>query len=120
MSRPAQAASGPDAAGQMMPRCKRIGGDRRGQHAGDGRDGAVEGQFAERHVVAELIAGDRADRRHQRQRDRQIVVAAFLRQVGRREIDDDALAAAATGRKHEARRARARGSRRPPCRAGRR
>ena len=56
-----------------------------------GGDGAVEGQFAERDEVAELVAGDGADRRHQRQRDRQIVVAAFLGQVGGREVDDDAL-----------------------------
>ena len=33
---------------------------------------------------------DRADRRHQAERDRQIVVAAFLRQIGRRHVDGDA------------------------------
>ena len=33
---------------------------------------------------------DGADRRHQAERDRQVVVAAFLRQVGGREIDGDA------------------------------
>ena len=62
-----------------------------GRTPATGGDGAVEGKFAERDEIAELVAGHGADRRHQRERDRQVVVAAFLRQVGRREIDDDAL-----------------------------
>ena len=91
MSPLAQAASGPEAAGQMSPRPSRIGGDRRRQHAGDRRDGAVQRQFAQRHEIAELVAGHRADRRHQGERDGQVVMAAFLGEIGGREIDDDAL-----------------------------
>ena len=41
---------------------------------------------------------DGADRRHQAERDRQVVVAALLGQVGGREIDGDAA-----GRQREAR-----------------
>ena len=67
----------------------RIGADRRRQHARDRRDRSVEPEFAEHGEAVERIRRDRADRRHQAERDRQIVMAAFLRQVGRREIDGD-------------------------------
>ena len=67
----------------------RIGADRRRQHARDRRDRSVEPEFAEHRKAVERIRRDRADRRHQAERDRQIVMAAFLRQVGRREIDRD-------------------------------
>ena len=50
----------------------------------------------------------RADRRHQAERDRQVVVAAFLRQVGGREIDGDAARRQRQARRRPARRARAR------------
>ncbi len=68
-----------------------VGGHGGGQDPGNGGDGAVERQFAERGETVELVAGDGADRRHQRQCDRQIVMAALLGQVGRSQIDDDAL-----------------------------
>ena len=68
----------------------RIGADRRRQHARDRRDRAVEAEFAEHGEAGQRIRRDRADRRHQAERDRQIVMAAFLRQVGGREIDGDA------------------------------
>ena len=72
-----------------QPAAHGIGGDRRGQHAGHRRDRPVEGEFAERDEIGELVARQGAERRHQPERDRQVVVAAFLGQVGRREVDDD-------------------------------
>jgi hypothetical protein len=68
----------------------RVGADRGRQHAGDRRDRAIERQLAEHHVIVERIGRNGADRRHQAERDRQIVVAAFLGQIGRREVDRDA------------------------------
>ena len=68
----------------------RVGADRRRQHAGDRRDRAVEAEFAQHGEARQRVVRHRADRRHQAERDRQIVVAAFLRQVGGREIDGDA------------------------------
>ena len=59
----------------------------------------VEPEFAQRHIAVERVGGNGADRRHQPERDRQIVMAALLGQVGRREIDGDAL-----GRQRQARR----------------
>ena len=67
----------------------RIRADRGRQHARHGRDRAVEPELAEHGKAVERVRRDRADRRHQAERDRQIVMAAFLRQVGRREIDRD-------------------------------
>ena len=68
----------------------RVGGDRRRQHAGDRADRAVERELADDGVAVERVGGDRADRRHHGERDRQIVVAALLGQVGGGEIDGDA------------------------------
>jgi hypothetical protein len=66
-----------------------IGADRRRQHARDRRDRAIEAELAQHCVAAERVGWDRADRRHQSERDRQVVVAAFLRQVGGGEVDGD-------------------------------
>ncbi len=68
----------------------RIGADGGGQHAGDRRDRAVEAELAEHGKTRQRVVRDGADGGHQAERDRQIVVAAFLGQVGRREIDGDA------------------------------
>ena len=68
----------------------RIGADRRRQHAGDRRDRAVEPEFAEHGEAGQRIRRNGADRGHQAERDRQIVMAAFLGQVGGRQIDGDA------------------------------
>ena len=68
----------------------RIGPDRSGQHARDRGDRAVEAELAQHRKAGERVARDGADRGHQAERDRQIVVAAFLRQVGGREVDGDA------------------------------
>ncbi len=86
----AQAASGPHTvrADQALP--ARIGADRRRQHAGDRRDRAVESEFAQNGEAGNRVLRNGADRRHQAERDRQIVMAAFLGQIGGREIDGDA------------------------------
>ena len=86
----AQAASGPHARRADQSFAARIGADGGGQHAGDRRDRAVEAEFAEHGEAGQRIVRNGADRRHQAERDRQIVVAAFLGQIGGREIDGDA------------------------------
>ena len=67
----------------------RIGADRRRQHARHRRDRSVEAELAEHRKTAQRVRRNGPDRRHQAERDRQIVVAAFLRHVGRRQIDRD-------------------------------
>ena len=56
----------------------RIGADGGREHSGDGGDRAVKRQFAEHGETGKRVVRDGADRRHQAERDRQIVVAAFL------------------------------------------
>ncbi len=68
----------------------RIGADGRGQHAGDRRDRAVEAEFAQHRKARQRVVRNGADGRHQPERDRQVVVAAFLGQIGRRQVDGDA------------------------------
>ena len=65
--------------------------DRRQQHPGRGDDAPVERQFADRDMIAELLGIGHPHRRQQRERDRQVVVRAFLGQVGRGEVDGDPL-----------------------------
>ena len=89
MSRLAHAASAPAGAGQIRPRPRALAAIAAGSTPGHRRDGAVEREFAERDEIGELVARQRAERRHQPERDRQVVVAALLGQVGRREVDDD-------------------------------
>ncbi len=67
----------------------RVRADRGRQDAGDGGDRAIEPELAEHGKTVERVRRDRADRGHQAERDRQIVMAAFLRQIGRREVDRD-------------------------------
>ncbi len=67
-----------------------IGADRGRQYAGDRCNRAVEAKLAQNRETRQRIMRNGADRRHQAERDRQIVMAAFLRQIGRREIDGDA------------------------------
>ena len=67
-----------------------IGADRRRQHAGDRRDGAVEAKLAQNGKSRQRVVRDGSDRYHEPERNRQVVVAAFLRKVGRREVDGDA------------------------------
>ena len=63
----------------------RIGPDGGGQDAGHGRDRTVEPEFAQHRETGQRIVRNGADRRHQAQRDRQIIVATFLGQIGRRQ-----------------------------------
>ena len=55
-----------------------VGADGGRQHAGDGRDRAVEGELAEHGEAGKGVGRDGADRRHDAERDRQVVMAAFL------------------------------------------
>ena len=68
----------------------RIGADRRRQHARHRCDRAVEAELAQDRKAGQRVMRNGADRGHQAERDRQIVVAAFLGQIGRRQIDGDA------------------------------
>ena len=87
--RPGRLRTGRSRADQPLPAI--IGRDRGRQHAGDGRDRAVESELAEHGVAGQGIRRERADGRHHGERDRQVVMTAFLRQIGRREVDGDAL-----------------------------
>ena len=80
---------GPACAGTDETFAAGIGADRGRQHARDRGDRAVEPKLAEHREARDRIRRDGADRRHQAERDRQIVVAAFLRQIGGREVDGD-------------------------------
>ncbi len=73
-----------------QPLAARIGADRRRQNAGDRGDGAVEAELAQHREAGDGVLRNGADRRHQAERDGQVVVAAFLWQVGGGEIDGDA------------------------------
>ena len=88
---PAQAASGSAGLRADQAHVPGAGGHRRGQRAGDRRDLAVEIEFADRRPAVQRVGRQDAHDNHQRQGDRQIVVAAFLGQVGRRQVGDDAL-----------------------------
>jgi hypothetical protein len=68
----------------------RIGADRRRQHARDRGDRAVESELAQHGEARERIRRNGADRRHQAERDGEIVMAPFLRQIRGREVDGDA------------------------------
>ena len=51
----------------------------------------IQPQLAQRQIAIERILGNGADRRHDAQRNGQVVMAALLGQVGRRQIDGNAL-----------------------------
>jgi hypothetical protein len=54
-------------------------------------DRAIEGEFPNHRKAVERVGRNGADRRHHRERDRQVVMAAFLWHVGWREVDGDPL-----------------------------
>ena len=60
------------------------------QHAGDGSERAVEPEFSQYSEPVQRVMRNSADRGHQAERDRQVVVAALFRQVGGGEVDGDA------------------------------
>jgi len=64
--------------------------DRGRQDAGDSGDRAIEAELAQYGEAGNCVAGDGADRGHQAERNRQIVMAAFLGKIGRGEVDGDA------------------------------
>jgi len=68
----------------------RVGADGGRQDAGDRCDRTVEAEFAQHGKARQGIVRNGADRGHQPERYRQVVVTAFLGQGGRREIDGDA------------------------------
>ena len=63
---------------------------RREQHPRHRRDPAIQPQFADNDKPLQRIRWQHAQRRQQAERDRQVVMAAFLGQIGRRQVDDDA------------------------------
>ena len=89
--RPAQAASPPCAAGQIRPRSRVRGAERRRQHAGHRVDPAIQRQLAERGIAGQFLARQDIHRGQDRQRDGQVEMAAFLGDVGRRQIHQHAL-----------------------------
>ncbi len=88
---PAQAASPPDASGQISPSPAACAPMAAGKRARDRRDRAVQGQLAECRVARHLLARQRLHRDQQAERDRQVEMAAFLQHVGGRQVDRDAL-----------------------------
>ena len=74
----AHAASGPQSRRADQSFAARIGADGGREDSGDGGDRAVETEFAEHGETGKRVVRNGADRRHQAERDRQIVVAAFL------------------------------------------
>ena len=69
----------------------RAGMQRGEQHPGRGDDPPIERQFAHRDIVPQLLGIGHPHRRQQRQRDRQVIVRAFLGQVGGGQVDGDSL-----------------------------
>ncbi len=70
---------------------RRLGGDRRRQHARHAAERAVERQLAQHHEARDAVARDHAHGGQQAHRDGQVVVTALLGEVGWREVDRDAL-----------------------------
>ena len=76
--------------GAHQPLAAGIRADGGGKHARDRRDRTIETKFAQDGESRQRIMRNGADRRHQAKRDRQVIMAAFLGKVGRREVDGDA------------------------------
>ena len=89
MSSAAHAASEPQLAGQIRPLPSALAPMAAGSAPRDRAYRAIEGQFADRGIALDGIRCNGARRDHQRERDGEVEVAAFLGQVGRREIDGD-------------------------------
>ena len=90
MSGLAQAASAPQAAGQIRPSPRALAPIAAGSTPATAAIEPSSAELAQHGEARERVRRDGADRRHQPERDRQIVMAAFLRQVGGREVDGDA------------------------------
>ena len=61
------------------------------QHSRRSGDSPVETQLADGNVMRQALGIGGSNRRQQAERDRQVIVRAFLRQVGGREVDGDDL-----------------------------
>ena len=85
--RPAHAASPPWLAGQISPRSSVEAPIAAGSTPGHRVQSAVQRQLAECRVAVQVLARHHLHRRQHAQRDRQVEVAAFLQQVGRRQVD---------------------------------
>ncbi len=59
----------------------------RRQGAGDGSQHAIEGQFANGYIIGNLVAGQHFHGGEQGQGDEQVEMAAFLENVGGRQVD---------------------------------
>src|SRR5262249_1981536 len=59
-------------------------------NARDGCDRTVESQFTQNREARQCVMWNGADRCHETECDRQIVMAAFFRQIGGCEVDGDA------------------------------
>lgn len=64
-----------------------IGGNGGRQCAGDCPQGAIEPHLANHQIAVEKVLGQHTQGRQHCKRDRQVIVAAFLGQIGGREID---------------------------------
>ena len=64
---------------------------RRQQHARGGGESPVQRQLANHDIACQRLGIDNAHGAKQRQRDRQVIVGARLRQIGGRQIDRDPL-----------------------------
>jgi hypothetical protein len=82
---------GPARSGTDQPLPERVRADGDRERASDGSDRSVERQLAEHAETFDRIAGNGAGRSHEPEHDRQVVMAAFLREVGGSEIDGDAF-----------------------------
>ena len=89
MSGLAHAASAPQAAGQIRPSSRELAPIAAGSTPATGAIDPSRPSSPSTVKPDQRIRRNRADRRHQAERDRQIVMAAFLGQVGGREIDRD-------------------------------
>lgn len=65
--------------------------ERRQQHTRRRHDPAIKRQFADRNEIDQLLGIGHAHCCQQRQRDRQVIVRAFLGQVSGRKVDGDPL-----------------------------
>ena len=90
-SSPAHAASLPWAEGQIEPTPGGRRRDRRRQHAGNRVYPPIEAELAQHRVFGQVVGSEHAHRCQDSQCYRQIEMAAFLCEIGRRQVDGDAL-----------------------------
>ena len=87
--------------GTDQPQIAGLRGDGGRQYAADMGQAPVEAEFAQGQIAIERILRNGPDGRHQPQRNGQVIVTAFLGQVGRRQVDGDALGRQTKPRGHQ-------------------